>query len=152
MRFPIQNLLNQKECEEWILAHFHPAGLKCPGCQADVSQSHPFRQPVKSQLQVVRCNQCQTVYNLYSRTVFQQRHLTPQQVVLLLRGIVKGETSQSLADELGLNYGTVLELSRAIQANAVLLQPETPLVDAVTETDEMFQNAGEKRRGTLRPG
>jgi hypothetical protein len=89
---------------------------------------------------------------LYNRTVFQQRHLTPQQVVLLLRGIVKGETSQSLADELGLNYGTVLELSRAIQANAVLLQPETPLVDAVTETDEMFQNAGEKRRGTLRPG
>lgn len=81
---------------------------------------------------------------MYSRTVFQQRHLTPQQVVLLLRGIVKGESSKSLAEELGLNYGTVLELRHDIQANAVLHQPETPLGDHVAETDEMFQNAGKK--------
>lgn len=151
MRFPIETLLNQKDCEDWILSHFHPEGLKCPGCQADVCQSHHFRRTVKSQLQVYRCNQCQSVYNLYSGTVFQQRHLTPQQVVLLLRGIVKGETSQTLADELSLNYGTVLELRRVIQANAVLQQPDTPLADNVTETDEMFQNAGEKRARTLQP-
>ena len=145
MRFPIQTLLNQKNCEEWILTHFHPEGLKCPRCEADVSQSHPFRRTVKSQLQVYRCNQCQSIYNLYSGTVFQQRHLNPQQVVLLLRGIVKGESSKSIAEELGLNYGTVLELRHDIQANAVLCQAETPLADNVTETDEMFQNAGEKR-------
>lgn len=149
MIFPIANLMSQEECEEWLLAHFHPDGLKCPGCQSDVSNSHLFRRTVKSQLQVYRCNACQTVYNLYSRTVFQQRHLTPQQVILLLRGILKGETSKSIAEELEINYITVLELRRDIQDNAILLQPETPLPDEVTETDEMFQNAGEKRRGTL---
>jgi len=83
--------------------------------------------------------------------VFQQRHLTPQQVVLLLRGVLKGETSAELAEELGVSYQTVLDIRRDLQANAAHLQPDTPLPDHVTESDEMFQNAGEKRRRTLRP-
>jgi hypothetical protein len=83
---------------------------------------------------------------VYSRTVFEQRHLTPAQVILLLRGVMKGEPSRTLAAELGLHEVTVLELRRDLQANAMLLQPDSPLPDQHTETDEMFQNAGEKRR------
>ena len=82
---------------------------------------------------------------MYSRTVFEQRHLTPAQAILLLRGVLKGEPSRTLAAELGLHEVTVLELRRDIQNNARLLQPDTPLPDQQTETDEMFQNAGEKR-------
>ena len=50
-----------------------------------------------------------------------------------------------LAAELGLNYVTVLTLRHAAQANAEKAQPDTALPDEHTETDEMFQNAGEKR-------
>jgi hypothetical protein len=75
--------------------------------------------------------------------------LTPQQVVLLLRGVLKGETSAALADELGVDYQTVLDIRRELQGNAAHLQPDTRLPDHVTESDEMFQNAGEKRGGTL---
>jgi hypothetical protein len=39
----------------------------------------------------------------------------------------------------------VHEVRREIQANAQRGQPQTPLLDERTETDEMFQNAGEKR-------
>ena len=85
------------------------------------------------------------LYNLYTGTVFQQTHLTPMQVVLLMRGICKGESSKVLAAELKLNYVTVLTLRHLIQANAEKAQPETPLPDQRTETDEMFQNAREKR-------
>jgi hypothetical protein len=67
------------------------------------------------------------------------------QVVLLMRGLCKGESSKELAAELGLNYGTVLKLRHEAQANAEKIQPDTPLPDQRTETDEMFQNAGEKR-------
>jgi ribosomal protein L24 len=84
-------------------------------------------------------------YNLYSETIFQQTHLTPMQVVLLMRGICKGESSKVLSVELKLNYVTVLTLRHAAQANAEKAQPDTPLPDQRTETDEMFQNAGEKR-------
>ena len=57
----------------------------------------------------------------------------------------------SLAEELGVSRTTVHELRKELQANARRLQPEEPLVDEHTETDEMFQNAGEKRSASSRP-
>ena len=146
MEFPITNLLNKAESEQWILAHFHPEGLKCPRCGVGVAAAHVFRTTKRSRLTVYRCNRGGQVYNLYSGTVFQQRHLTPPQVVLLVRGVLKGEPTTTLAAELGVSYKTVLELRHDLQRNVVGMQPETPLPDHVTESDEMFQNAGEKRR------
>jgi hypothetical protein len=145
MEFPITELLDHKRSTEWIIEYFHPDGLKCPGCGAPIEQARDFRATDRSQLMTYRCQVCDTVYNLYTGTVFQQHHLSPQQVVLLMRGICKGESSKMLAQELQLNYKTVLDLRHSIQANAQRQQPDTPLSDTATETDEMFQNAGEKR-------
>jgi len=145
MEFPIKELLDHKRSVEWIIQHFHPGGLKCPSCGGTTDQARAFRRTKRSQLRTYRCQVCQTPYNLYTGTVFQQHHLSPQQVVLLLRGVCKGETSNMLAQELALNYKTVLELRHRIQENAEREQPDTPLTDCETETDEMFQNSGEKR-------
>ncbi len=95
-----------------------------------------------------RCRQCDQVYTVYSGTLFANKQLRPTQVILLLRGICKGESTASLARELALAYDTVHHLRQQIQTNAMCLQADTPLPDTVTETDEMFQNAGEKRRKT----
>jgi transposase-like protein len=149
MEFPITNLLSQEYSEQWLLDYFHPDGLKCPRCGEAVAEAYVHRQTQKSQLAVYRCKPCQQIYNLYSGTVFQQCHLTPPQVILLLRGVLKGEASTRLAAELGVSYQTVLNLRHDVQANARQMQPDSPLPDNVTESDEMFQNAGEKRRGTL---
>jgi len=151
IEFPITPLLDQQASANWILEHFHPDGLKCPRCQAGVEQAHEFRRTKRSQLVVYRCNECGQTYNLYTGTVFQQRHLTPGQVILLIRGVLKGEPSTTLAAELGVSYKTVLELRRDLQDNARHLQPDTPLLDTETESDEMFQNAGEKRIRTPGP-
>jgi len=150
MEFPITELLDHENSAEWILAHFHPKGLKCPKCQQSVEQSRKFRHTQTSELEVQRCKQCGTIYNLYTGTVFQGSQWTPRQVVLLMRGICKGETSKELAAELELNYKTVLTMRHRVQANAELEQPTTALPDSHSETDEMFQNAGEKRRTARR--
>jgi hypothetical protein len=139
MEFPITDLLSQEQSEQWILDYFHPDGLKCPRCRASVAEAYVHRQTKKSQLTVYRCRHCRQIYNLYSGTVFQQRHLRPQQVVLLLRGVVKGEATTTLAAELDVSYQTVLAIRHELQANAVAMQPDTPLPDHVTESDEMFQ-------------
>ena len=110
-----------------------------------MEHSLPFRLTKRSGLQVYRCRDCQAIYNLYTGTVFAHRHLRPPQAVLLLRGVLKGEPSKALAAELDLDYITVLQLRRALQENAHHLQSETPLPDLEAESDEMFQNAGEKR-------
>jgi len=149
MEFPITALLSQEQSEAWIMDYFHPDGLKCPRCRASVADAYVPRQTRKSSLMVYRCKPCRQLYNLYSGTAFQQCHLTPQQVILLLRGVVKGEPSATLAAELAVSYQTVLDLRHKLQANAAALQPDTPLPDNVTESDAMFQNAGEKRSGTL---
>ena len=145
MEFPIIELLDYENSTEWILRHFHPKGLKCPKCQQAVEQSRKFRRTQTSQLDVYRCKHCDTIYNLYTGTVFQGSQWTPMQVVLLLRGICKGESSKTLAAELELNYKTVLTMRHRVQANAELEQPNTTLPDRHSETDEMFKNAGEKR-------
>ena len=142
MEFPIIELLDYENSTEWILRHFHPKGLKCPKCQQAVEQSRKFRRTRTSQLDVYRCKHCDTIYNLYTGTVFQGSQWTPMQVVLLLRGICKGESSKTLAAELELNYKTVLTMRHRVQANAELEQPNTTLPDRHSETDEMFQNAG----------
>ena len=148
MEFPITDLLSPTESTQWILHYFHPQGLMCPNCGDPVEKAYVFRTTKKSQLTVYRCRACHTAYNLYSNTIFQQCHLTPQQVVLFLRGVLKGEASITLAAELKVSPQTILNLRRAVQDSARLLQPNTPLADEHTETDEMFQNAGEKKRET----
>ncbi len=150
MEFPITELLDYDSSVAWIVKHFHAGQLSCPQCAQPVSQARVFRRTRRSDLTTYRCTACAATYNLYTGTVFQQAHLTPMQIVLFLRGICKGEPTQELAAEIGLSYPAGLRLRHAIQANAQAAQPNTPLPDRATENDEMFQNAGEKRRKTRR--
>ena len=145
MDFPILNLMADALATDWLVKHFHPDGLKCPHCEASVEEARSFRQTTASQLTVYRCLLCNGIYNLYSSTVFQQRHLTPSQAVLLLRGVYQGVSTAQLARELGLSYPTVLSIRHALEATANALQPVLPLAADPTETDEMFQNAREKK-------
>ena len=149
MDFPILDLLDEEMSEGWLLKHFHPQGMKCPHCQQAQEGARYFRANRGSGLSVYRCNHCQGIYHLYSGTLFEGSQLTPSQVVLLLRGFLQGQSSAQLSRELGLAYKTVLKWRWRVQANAERLQPDTPLLDSASESDEMFQNAGEKRDGTL---
>jgi len=145
MDFPIVELIDDELGAMWLLKHFHPNGLKCPHCDARLEQAREFRQTKKSKLMVYRCGCCQGIYNLYSKTVFEGRYFRPAQAVLLLRGVCKGDPTAEIAREIGVSRQTVHDVRHELQANAQRHQPQEPLPDEQTETDEMFQNAGEKR-------
>lgn len=112
-----------------------------------VGHKRQFRMTKQSGLPDYRCRVCQKKYKVYSGTVFEGRQLRPEQGVLLVGGVLKGETAQRLAAEVGVCRQTVQELRRLIQASALAERPETPLPDVETETDEMDQNAGKKGSG-----
>jgi len=97
-----------------------------------------------------RCKPCDRVYNLYTGTVFAGCGLSARQVVLLVRGVCKGESSTALAEELAVSRTTIHLLRRKLQAKGSALLSQSRVPDAETETDEMFQNAGEKRRAARR--
>jgi hypothetical protein len=145
MDFPITDLMSDKASTDWIMTHFHPDGLRCPHCGAAWAEASEFRTTRKSELIVYRCRRCRGIYNLYSGTIFEARQVRPAQVVLLVRGVLKGESAATLARELGMSRTTITELRQLIQANAVHIQPKHALTDHVVEADEMFQNAGEKK-------
>ena len=164
MDFPIIDLIDNEQATDWLLKHFHPEGLHCPHCGASVKEARHFSTTRVSQLQIYRCVSCEGVYNLYSGTAFQQKQFTPSQTVLLLRGVCQGVSSAQLGRELGVSRQTVMSMRRVLESHAEAMRPDTALPDAVVETDEMFQNAGEKgdphrdpsdpprRRGNKRKG
>lgn len=151
MDFPILTLLDTTASIMWLEQHFHPTGFGCPHCGAHVKEARTFRINRANCLPVYRCRNCDGIYTLYSGTIFAGAHLLPTQVVLLLRGVFQGQASAHLAREVSLTEKTVLKWRHRIQANAEAIQPDTPLPDPATESDEMFQNAGEKKRGAFRP-
>ena len=145
MIFPITDLLDDQESIKWVKKYFHPKKLRCPGCGSTTRQARLFRTRKRGMVDY-RCRKCQRSYNLYTGTIFAGSNLEPRRVVLLLRGVCKGEPSMVLAQELGLSRFCVHRWRKRLQQNAHALLEEAALEDAETETDEMFQNAGEKRR------
>ena len=148
MIFPITDLLDEQESIEWVEKYFHPDGLKCPGCGATTAEARRFRTHQRG-FADYRCHQCQSVYHLYTGTIFAGSNLEPRRVVLLWRGVCKGDPSTAVAEELGLSRQCVHRWRKRIQANAYAMLSQSAWRDEATETDEMFQNAGEKR-GTPR--
>jgi transposase-like protein len=146
MDFPITELMDGEACLRWLEEYYHPQGQKCPHCQADITQANRFRKTKSSQLPVYRCKVCHGIYNVYSGTIFEGREFRPEQTVLFLRGVLQGEPTAQLARELGISRKIVSEVRHQLQANVEQEQPQDPLEDLEVETDEMFQNAGEKRR------
>lgn len=147
MRFPIRELLDRDSCKAWLKRHLHPEGMSCPHCQASLEEAREFRETEASCVMTYRCFDCDGTYNLYTATVFEQIQAAPEEEVLLLRGILQGQTTQALADELPMSYKTVLKWRHRLQDQIEgFTDAQKPLSDNEVEADEMFQSAGEKRR------
>ena len=131
MDFPIVELFDDDLSAVWLLKYFHQNELRCPHCGRSVEEARVFRVTKMSRLTVYRCP-CQGIYNLYSGTVFEGKHLRPGQAILLLRGVCKGEPTATIAREIELARQTVHDLRKALQANAERLQPTDPLPDQQT--------------------
>src|SRR5215210_5470994 len=150
MIFPITELIDAQDSLAWVETHFHPKGLHCPKCGAPKHEAREFRTHKRGVVDY-RCHSCQRTYNLYTGTLFAGSNLAPRRVVLLVRGVCKGEPATVLAEELALSRQCVHRWRKRLHANGYTMLNSRTLPDVETETDEMFQNEGEKRRQTLRP-
>ena len=141
--FPITDLLDETECYHWLVHVLHPEGLKCRNGHALPEGQAPHD---RSRAPIVdyRCRICGNVYNVFTNTVWQGTHYDCKTIVLVIRGFVQGVPTKHLAEELGLDWGTLLARRDAMQELAFEHRDTRPLEDEGTEADEMFQNAGEK--------
>ena len=144
IQFPLDDFLDEQKCYDFLKKLLHPEGLECPcGCKLPGEQA-----PHKSQKRAVvlnyRCRFCGQVFNIFTDTLWSGSSYQCSQMVLLLRGFSQGIPTLHLAQELGLDYKTLLERRHQLQGNALDNRIQEPLIDEVVEADEMFQNAGEK--------
>lgn len=143
---PITDLFDDSLCLLWLERHLHPTGFICPACGS--ANRRQFRQ--QGFYAAYRCRVCDHYYTLLSGTVFAGSRQRPATLVLLLRGISKGESTARLARELHLSRQTVHTLRQRIQTNINDTAP-TGVMDGQTfEVDEIYQNAGKKKHAPSR--
>src|SRR5918999_5708679 len=145
--FPITDLLDDDSCTLWLERHLHPAGLKCPHCGS--RDRRLFR--AQGHFLAYRCRGCEGYYPLLTGTVFAKTRQPPATLVLLLRGIAKGEPTARLARELKLSRKQLHTLRQRIQTNLNETAPTAVMVGTAFEADELYQNAGEKKHPASRP-
>jgi transposase-like protein len=139
--FPIADLFDDSLSLIWLERHLHPEGFVCPHCGS--GERRLFRR--QGHYDAYRCRACDGYYTLLSGTVFEGSRKRPAVLVLLLRGITKGESAARLARELHLSRQTVHTLRQRIQANLNDSAPTRTMEGETFEVDEVYQNAGEKR-------
>jgi transposase-like protein len=115
--------------------------LRCPHC------GHSERRLCREQgyVPAYRCRACAGYYTLLTGTVFEKTRQRPATLVLLLRGIAKGEPTARLARALGLSRKQLHTLRTRLHANLDVTAPTTVMTATALEADERSQNAGEKR-------
>lgn len=148
MKFPIDELMGEQNCYDFLLRMLRPDGLHCPNGHPLPSDQAPHdrhRDPIFD----YKCRVCGKVYNIFTNTVLSGIRYSCVTLVLILRGIAQGVPTKHLAEELGIDRSNLLELRHTIQKLAMENLPRSPLTDGKTEADEMYQNAGEKGKNTL---
>jgi transposase-like protein len=151
MDFPITDLLDEAACYRRLVGWLHPGGLRCPGCAAPTANCWAHRRHREPVLDY-RCKSCGSVFNAFTGTALQGTQRSCAQLLLLVRGIAQGVPTARLARELHCDRKHLLELRHRLQALAErAAEQQLPLTDRAVEVDELYQNAGEKRRPPSRP-
>jgi transposase-like protein len=144
---PITALLDDRICMLWLERYLHPGGLICPHC------GHAARRLFRNQgyFPAYRCRTCDGDYTLLTGTVFANTRHRPATLVLLLRGMAKGEPTARLAREFGLSRKHLHTLRQRLQANLNDRAPTEAMTGTAFEADARYQHAGEHKHAPSRP-
>ncbi len=148
MDFPIKCLLDEQKSYQWLVDFLHNGSLKSPyGDDLNYIINDSRRSPVLQYYGKIS----KKTFNIFTNTIFKGTHFKCSEIVLIIRGFLQGDSTAQLSRELKKDYQNLLELRHKFMECGFLNLDKSPLPDPVTETDEMFQNAGEKGDKHLSP-
>ena len=150
MDFPLADLMDEQACYDFLVGLLHPGGLSCPRChEHDGLKVHRHE---RAPILVYRCTHCDRIFNAFFDTPLHGTKRRAREWVLILRGFAQGVPTAQLTRELGCDRSELLKWRHRLQDFAFHGTDHTALPDSEVEADEMYQNAGEKRRPASRPG
>jgi transposase-like protein len=112
------------------------------------SRAPTFRQ--QGDFPAYRCRVCDGYYTLLTNTVFAKTRQRPATLVLLLRGMAKGEPTARFARELGMSRKPLHTLRQRVQMHLNDTAPAEVMTGPAFEADARYQNAGEKQHAPAR--
>ena len=129
--FPVAEPLDDSLGLLWLGRHLPPAGFLCP------YGGSPKRRLFRAQehFPAYRCRGCERYYTLLTGTVFEKTRQRPATLVLLLRGIAKGEPTARSAHELGLSRKRVHTLRQRVPTNLNQTAPTGRMTGTTFEAD-----------------
>jgi len=145
--FPIGELLDDRICLIWLARHRHAEGFTCPRCGR--TERRLCRAP--GHFPADRCRVCDGYDTRLTGTVFEKTRQRPATLVLLLRGVSKGEPTARLAREWGVSRQQLHTLRQRLQAHLNATAPTGVMTGTAVEADERSQNAGEQKHTSSRP-
>lgn len=141
MDFPLHDLLDENKSYQWLIDFLHNGELLSPYSQ---SKKYSINDSRRAPVILYKDKITGQHFTIFTTTVFAKTHFSCSQVVLIIRGFLQGISTAQLVRELGCDYQNLLELRHAFMAQGAANLNRSVLADEVTETDEVFQNAGEK--------
>ena len=145
--FPLDGLMDESACLTWLETHLHPSGLCCPRCGA--TQRRFAKQA--GEFPAFRCRSCDRYHTILTGTAFAKTRQKPSTLVLMIRGISKGETTARLSREMSISRKQRTTLRQRLQSNLYECLPDGKMEDeAAFEADELYQSAGEKKQEAQR--
>jgi hypothetical protein len=141
MDFPLQDLLDEHKCYQKLIDLLHDGDLQSP---YGGGKSYVINDSRRSPVLTYKDKKRGGYFTIYTNTVFEWTHFKCSEVILLIRGFQQGVSTSQLSRELVRDYQNLLELRHKFMACGYYNLNRSVLGDRVTETDEMFQNAGEK--------
>lgn len=148
MQFSTIELMDEQKCYDFLVNQLHPCGLHCPTCGQSVNAAHVHRWDRKPVL-YYRCP-CGCVYNAFAATELKGIHYSCSTIVRILQGFVHGVSTRALAMKIDVNRMNLLQWRHHLQAFAEKHRGRLPLFDTISEADEAYINAGEKRSSAYR--
>ena len=122
--FPLDGLLDEQACYDWLVEVLHPQDLACPHghplpCGQKPHDRH--RAPVMD----YRCRACGAVYNLFTGTLLKGIRWPCSTVILMLKGFAEGTPSKHLAQELKIDRIQLMQWRHRVQS--LLMERLSPL-------------------------
>lgn len=122
MLFPIDDLLDEDRCYAMLRDVLHPHGFNCPNGHVLPPEQCPHthdRAPIVD----YRCKSCGRVFNVFTGTLLAGTRHQSSKLVLILRGILQGQSTRHLAFELNIDRGKLLDFRHRIQGAIALFSP-----------------------------
>ena len=150
--FPLTDVITDQSAYDWFVSILWPDGPICPHClQSDCLTVHNRHQaPIVDYI----CKRDKRTFNVFRDTLFHGSKRPVAHRYIIFRGFSQGVSTNQLSRELGCRYYELLMLRHkfqdAVYAQGLRASPD--LCGTIHESDEMYQNAGEKRNSPRRSG